>query len=159
MSYAYRPGRSTRGAVEAVRKGFMCSRCSWVVEFDITGFYDNINHELLMKMLERRINDKPFQLRDYLFENLPELHGDSFLDKKVSDKPYRQRLGFPWMAFYFGSNVAKNDKLPHVTITLAEESENGKFNMREASVHVNAEIKPNFLLSHSIKVSLRVRLT
>ena len=60
VSYAYRPGRSTRDAAEAVRKGFMCSRCSWVVEFDITGFYDNINHELMMKMLERRINDRPF---------------------------------------------------------------------------------------------------
>jgi group II intron reverse transcriptase/maturase len=60
FSYAYRPGRSTRTAVEAVRRGFIGSRCSWVVEFDITGFYDNINHELLMKMLERRINDRPF---------------------------------------------------------------------------------------------------
>ena len=48
FSYAYRPGRSTRNATEAVRKGLMCSRCSWVVEFDITGFCDNINHELLM---------------------------------------------------------------------------------------------------------------
>jgi group II intron reverse transcriptase/maturase len=60
ISHAYRPRRGTRTAVDAVRKRFMGSRCSWVVEFDITGFYDNINHELLMKMLERRINDKPF---------------------------------------------------------------------------------------------------
>jgi RNA-directed DNA polymerase len=60
FSHAYRPGRGARTAVEAVRSGFIGSRCSWVVEFDITGFYDNINHDLLMKMLERRINDKPF---------------------------------------------------------------------------------------------------
>lgn len=114
--------------------------------FTLSDFEGIVKAERTVKAdFRRSAIGKLYQLRDYLFENLPELQGDSFLDKKVSDKPYRQRLGVPWMAFYFGSNVAKSDKLPHVNITLAEESENGKFCMSEASVHVNAEIKPNFL--------------
>lgn len=60
FSYAYRPYRDARKAVEAVRSGFISSRCSWVVEFDIKAFYDNIKHDWLMKMLERRVNDGPF---------------------------------------------------------------------------------------------------
>jgi group II intron reverse transcriptase/maturase len=32
--------------------------CTWVVESDISGFFDNVSHEWLLKMLERRINDR-----------------------------------------------------------------------------------------------------
>jgi group II intron reverse transcriptase/maturase len=56
-SYAYRPKRSARQAVEALRGGLM-SKCSWVVECDISGFFDTIDHSWMVKMLERRINDK-----------------------------------------------------------------------------------------------------
>jgi retron-type reverse transcriptase len=31
---------------------------AWVVESDISGFFDNVNHDWVLKMLERRINDK-----------------------------------------------------------------------------------------------------
>jgi retron-type reverse transcriptase len=34
------------------------SQYSWVVESDISGFFDNVDHEWMLKMLERRINDK-----------------------------------------------------------------------------------------------------
>lgn len=60
FSYAYRPYRDSRKAVEAVRSGFMRSRSSWVVEFDIKAFYDTIKHDWLIKMVERRVNDGPF---------------------------------------------------------------------------------------------------
>jgi RNA-directed DNA polymerase len=46
-SYGYRPGRSALEAVAEVRR--RCWRYDWVVEFDIKGLFDNIDHQLLMR--------------------------------------------------------------------------------------------------------------
>lgn len=48
-SYGYRPGKSAHAALSVTRK--RCWKYDWVVEYDIKGFCDNINHELLMKAL------------------------------------------------------------------------------------------------------------
>ncbi len=55
-SYAYRPKHSSRQAAETLRDELM-SKYLWVVECDISGFFDNINHEWMLKMLERRVDD------------------------------------------------------------------------------------------------------
>ena len=55
-SYGYRPGKS---AIEAVRKcRERCWRYNWVVDLDIKGFFDNINHDLLMKAVEKHTDCK-----------------------------------------------------------------------------------------------------
>lgn len=46
-SYGYRPGKSAKQAVAVTRK--RCWNYDWVVEFDIKGAFDNLDHELLMK--------------------------------------------------------------------------------------------------------------
>jgi RNA-directed DNA polymerase len=48
-SFGYRPGRSAHDAIAITRK--RCWRYDWVVEFDIRGLFDNIDHDLLMKAL------------------------------------------------------------------------------------------------------------
>lgn len=48
-SFGYRPGRSAHDAIAVTRK--RCWHYNWVVEFDIQGLFDNINHDLLMKAL------------------------------------------------------------------------------------------------------------
>lgn len=48
-SYGYRPGRSAHDAVAIVRR--RCWDYDWVVEFDIKGLFDNIDHERLMRAL------------------------------------------------------------------------------------------------------------
>jgi group II intron reverse transcriptase/maturase len=48
-SYGYRPGRSAHQALEVARK--RCWRYNWVLDMDIKGFFDNIDHELLMLAL------------------------------------------------------------------------------------------------------------
>jgi RNA-directed DNA polymerase len=48
-SYGYRPGRSAHQAIEVTRK--RCWRHDWVLEFDIRGMFDNIDHSLLTKAL------------------------------------------------------------------------------------------------------------
>lgn len=54
-SYGYRPGRSAKDAVAVTRK--RCWRYDWVVEFDIQGAFDNIDHELMMKALRKHVSE------------------------------------------------------------------------------------------------------
>ena len=46
-SYGYRPGKSAIQAIKVTRQ--RCWRYNWVLEFDIKGLFDNIDHDLLMK--------------------------------------------------------------------------------------------------------------
>lgn len=50
-SYGYRPGRSALDAVALVRRRNW--EYDWVIEFDIKGLFDNINHTLLMRALKK----------------------------------------------------------------------------------------------------------
>ena len=55
-SYGYRPGKSALQAVGVVRE--RCWRYDWVLEFDIKGLFDNIDHELLMKAVRKHVHEK-----------------------------------------------------------------------------------------------------
>lgn len=46
-SFGYRPDKSAHEAVKQCRLN--CMKYSWVIDIDIKGFFDNIDHELLMK--------------------------------------------------------------------------------------------------------------
>ncbi len=50
-SYGYRPGRSAHDAIAVVRKRNW--EYDWVVEFDIKGLFDDIDHELLLRALRK----------------------------------------------------------------------------------------------------------
>jgi RNA-directed DNA polymerase len=56
-SYGFRPGRSAHLALQIVRKAVMAERVSWVLEADIRKFYDSVDHEWLLRMVEHRIAD------------------------------------------------------------------------------------------------------
>jgi RNA-directed DNA polymerase len=56
-SYGYRPGKSTADALSIVRQ--RCWKYDWVLEFDIKGLFDNIDHELMMKAV-RKHTDNPW---------------------------------------------------------------------------------------------------
>ena len=55
-SYGFRPKRSAHQACERLRQA-VNQGANWIVELDIEAFYDRIDHELLMKLVERRIYD------------------------------------------------------------------------------------------------------
>ena len=57
-SYGYRPGRTQHQALGRLGRTIQQKRVSYVVEADIKGFFDHVNHEWMMKMLEVRIKDK-----------------------------------------------------------------------------------------------------
>jgi len=54
-SYGYRPGRSAKQAIAVTRK--RCWQFNWVVEFDIKGAFDQIDHSLLMKAVRSHIKE------------------------------------------------------------------------------------------------------
>ena len=59
-SYGYRPKVGARDAVRDLTKELQFGRYNYVVEADIKGYFDSIDHEWLLKMLKLRIDDRSF---------------------------------------------------------------------------------------------------
>lgn len=57
-SFGFRPKRSAHHALERIRKVAEEDRVNWVVDVDIAGYFDNIPHDKLMLMVEKRICDR-----------------------------------------------------------------------------------------------------
>jgi group II intron reverse transcriptase/maturase len=58
FSYGFRPGRKQHDALDALAVGLEKRRVNWVLDADIRGFFDTINHEWLVKFVEHRIADQ-----------------------------------------------------------------------------------------------------
>jgi len=56
-SYGFRPGRSAQDAVRAAQQYAQGGK-DWVVDFDITKFFDHVNHDILMGRIAQVIRDK-----------------------------------------------------------------------------------------------------
>jgi RNA-directed DNA polymerase len=57
-SYGYRPNKSAHQAVHSLTLNLQFKGYGYIVEADIKGFFDHLDHEWLMKMLKQRIDDK-----------------------------------------------------------------------------------------------------
>jgi len=68
-SYGYRPNKSAHEAIEQCRMN--CMKYSWVIDLDIKGFFDNIDHELLMKAVSYYTQAKHIQLYVERWLNAP----------------------------------------------------------------------------------------
>jgi group II intron reverse transcriptase/maturase len=58
FSYGFRPGRSQHDALDALYVALLRRKVNWVLDVDIRGFFDSINHEWLVKFVEHRIADR-----------------------------------------------------------------------------------------------------
>ena len=58
FSYGFRPGRSPHQALDALATGIVRKRVNWVLDADIRGFYDAIDHGWMLRFLEHRIADR-----------------------------------------------------------------------------------------------------
>ncbi len=58
FSYGFRPGRSQHDALDALSVAITSKRVNWILDADIEGFFDGIDHEWLVKFLEHRIGDR-----------------------------------------------------------------------------------------------------
>jgi retron-type reverse transcriptase len=55
-SYGYRPHRNAHQALESVRSN--CKKTDWVIDLDIKGFFDNIDHGKLLMAIEKHVSEK-----------------------------------------------------------------------------------------------------
>ncbi len=58
FSYGFRPGRSQHNALDALATAIKRKKVNWVLDADIRGFFDAIDHGWLAKFVEHRIADK-----------------------------------------------------------------------------------------------------
>jgi len=55
-SYGYRPGKNAHMALEKVRQN--CRKYDWVIDLDIKGFFDNIDHDKLLRAVEKHVEER-----------------------------------------------------------------------------------------------------
>ncbi len=90
VSYGFRPGRNAHGALEHIRRSVLPHRrdrdgrrrrlpYAWVIEGDIKGCFDNINHHLLLNRLRARVADRKTAGLVKQFLKAGVLSEDSFL--------------------------------------------------------------------------------
>jgi group II intron reverse transcriptase/maturase len=58
FSYGFRPQRSPHHALDALTVGIETRRVNWVLDADIRGFFDTLDHEWLIRFLEHRVADR-----------------------------------------------------------------------------------------------------
>lgn len=64
FSYGFRPNRHQHRALDAVWVWITQRKINWVLDADIRGFFDTIDHEWLMRFLEHRIADSTHELSE-----------------------------------------------------------------------------------------------
>jgi len=57
FSYEFRPGRSPHHALDALAVGIWGKKVNWVLDGDIRGFFDTLDHGWLVKFIEHRLGD------------------------------------------------------------------------------------------------------
>jgi group II intron reverse transcriptase/maturase len=58
FSYGFRPGRNPHSALDALAVGIARKKVNWVLDADIRGYFDAIDHGWLVKFVEHRIADR-----------------------------------------------------------------------------------------------------
>ena len=58
FSHGFRPNKSCHTALKQVQKTWTGTK--WLIEYDIKGFFDNMNHDTMIELLEKKIDDKRF---------------------------------------------------------------------------------------------------
>ena len=58
FSYGFRPGRGAHDALDALSAGIMGRKVNWILDADIRAFFDELDHEWLLRFLEHRIADR-----------------------------------------------------------------------------------------------------
>lgn len=59
-SYGFRPNRNCHQAIREINQRIMINKVNYILDCDIKGFFDNVDHKWLMKFLENDIKDEVF---------------------------------------------------------------------------------------------------
>ena len=80
-SYGYRPNKSATDAIGVARK--RCWRYDWVIDLDIKGFFDNLDHDLVMKAVRKHVKINWAVLYIERWLKVPMQHGASLIDRDL----------------------------------------------------------------------------
>ncbi|HEY6369211.1 MAG TPA: reverse transcriptase domain-containing protein [Candidatus Sulfotelmatobacter sp.] len=58
FSYGFRPGRSPHQALDALSVGIQRKKVNWILDADISAFFDKVSHEWALKFIEHRVADR-----------------------------------------------------------------------------------------------------
>ncbi|HLG12905.1 MAG TPA: group II intron reverse transcriptase/maturase [Blastocatellia bacterium] len=58
FSYGFRPGKGQHNALDALYVGMLTKKVNWVLDGDISSFFDGLDHEWLVRFIEHRIADQ-----------------------------------------------------------------------------------------------------
>lgn len=84
-SYGFRPNKSAHQAIGITRQ--RCWRNNFVLDVDIKGFFDNLDHELLMKAVRKHTSSKRVILYIERWLKAPIQHEDGSLEKRDKGTP------------------------------------------------------------------------
>jgi RNA-directed DNA polymerase len=113
-SYGYRPGKSALDAVGQARQ--RCWRLDWVIDLDIKGFFDNIDHELLMRAVRKHAKDSWAVLYISRWLTAPAQDEEGRLTKRGKGTPQGGVIS-PLLAnlfLHYAFDVWMRKKYPHV---------------------------------------------
>lgn len=77
-SYGYRPNRDAHQALKAVNHLIMQKKVNWVIDADIEGFFDHLDHYWMMDCLSQRIKDPRFKSLIFKFLKSGVLHEQTY---------------------------------------------------------------------------------
>ena len=84
-SYGYRPNKSAAQAIDLARK--RCWEYGWVIDLDIKGFFDNIDHNLMMLAVKKHTKEKWILLYIERWLTAPVLMPDGRLETRSLGTP------------------------------------------------------------------------
>lgn len=84
-SYGYRPGKSAIDAVGQARQ--RCWKFNYVIEFDIKGLFDNIDHELLKKAVRKHVKEPWIEIYVDRWLKAPFMDGNGIVIKRECGTP------------------------------------------------------------------------
>ena len=87
-SYGFRPKRSAHDALDAIREALQTGMC-WVIDADVTAYFDTIPHDRLMKTVAERVVDSAMLALVKRFLEAP------VVDAREGGRPQRPRQGTP----------------------------------------------------------------
>lgn len=152
-SFGYRPGRSAHNALEQCQHH--CIHYAWVIDLDIKGFFDNISHEWMMKMLMHHTQEKWILLYSerWLKAGAEQLEGSITARTKGTPQGgvispllanlYLHHAFDMWMGRYFAGNPFEryaDDIVVHCSSK--EEAENLLMSIRERLQGFGLELHP-----------------
>jgi len=152
-SFGYRPGRSAHDALKQCQHN--CIHHSWVVDLDIKGFFDNISHEWVMKMMSHHTQEKWVLLYTERWLKAGVEQGNGSIAARVKGTPqggvisplianlYLHHAFDMWMSKYFSSNPFEryaDDIIVHCNSK--GEAEHLLASIRERLQRFNLELHP-----------------